>query len=528
MSDTTAQNAGWRDDPIPRIADDTLRRAGVARRVAQLIAENHSWESSLVFGLTGPWGSGKTSLIEMVCESLREADDTWSVARFTPWATSDTEALLAELYAALSSSLPRARSKKVRKSLATCARVAAPALKLVPGAGGALSEGALLARDALAKRPPWSLAFAKAAEGLRQLNRPVLVVADDIDRLQSDELVTLLKVIRLLGRFPGVNYLLAYDEKTLFTNLEGSSLGANERGRGRLFMEKIVQYPIAVPPLLPSQMLTRLDVGITAVLSRLNRSLAAEDTRLSQLVEQFERQLTTPRAIDRFLAQVELSLSMHDADEVDAVDLILLTLIRVQFPDLYSALPRLRRQLTGTSSVWQSALGAATAIDWNQLCARHILDEDDRADALEILERVFPVVAKHSTRSPQKRHASNPDYFARYFVHAIPEEDIADAEVTEALEEARTKGAGSERLHALLTSTYPGRADLAISKLWSASVPENGQDAAVESVTLELLAAVASEIEGLEGGTNTLFRKNERAMRWAAELMQAAPSRYDR
>lgn len=523
MSGTSSQQAIWRDDPISSTADDQLGRDHVALRIAGLIADTHSWDSSLVFGVTGPWGSGKTSLIEMVCECLGKDQRKWSIARFTPWATSSTDALLTEFYAALSSSLPKSKGKQARRALATCAQVASPALRLVPGVGEALSEGAMLATDALARRLPWDAAFAKSAEELRRLNKPVLVVADDIDRLQHDELLTLLKVVRLLGRFPGVSYLLAYDEKTLFANLEQPDLGMGHDGRGRLFMEKIVQYPIAVPPLLPSQMLTRLDSGLSSLLARLGRPLAQEDSRLSRLAEVFERQLTTPRAIDRYLAQVGLFLSMHNLNEIDDVDLILLTLSRVQFPSLYAELPRWRRELTATPSAWQMATSRRGEPEWDRLL-EHVEDESDRPDAREILEVVFPAMSRHSMRSSGSCHASNPDYFARYFVHTIPEGDIADADITAALDEARTEGAGHQLMHGLLSSTYPGSADLAISKLWGASIPERGEHGATLLVSIPLLTAVASEFEGLEGGTTSLFRRNERAMRWAAELAQRLPA----
>ena len=57
MSESAAQPRpwkGWRDDPIKTVEEDRLRRAPVAQRAAQLIAENHSAESSVVYGLEGP------------------------------------------------------------------------------------------------------------------------------------------------------------------------------------------------------------------------------------------------------------------------------------------------------------------------------------------------------------------------------------------------------------------------------------------------------------------------------------------
>jgi predicted KAP-like P-loop ATPase len=202
-----SQQNAWHDDPVRSVEQDTLGTSHVAERAARLIAETHSWESSLVFALTGPWGSGKTSLIEMTCELLQKESQGWSIARFTPWATSDATSLMAEFYTALIAALPNGKGKRVRRALGACAQVVvAPALKAVPYAGESLANIAKQTGEALAQRPSWHEAFAKAAEELQNLGAPVLVVVDDIDRLQSDELVVLLKVVRLLGRFPGVDF----------------------------------------------------------------------------------------------------------------------------------------------------------------------------------------------------------------------------------------------------------------------------------------------------------------------------------
>jgi predicted KAP-like P-loop ATPase len=107
------QNA-WHDDPVRSVEQDTLGTSHVAESAARLIAETHSWDSSLVFALTGPWGSGKTSLIEMTCQLLEKEPQAWSIARFTPWATSDSSSLMAEFYAALATALPNRKSKGVR------------------------------------------------------------------------------------------------------------------------------------------------------------------------------------------------------------------------------------------------------------------------------------------------------------------------------------------------------------------------------------------------------------------------------
>ncbi|USQ76805.1 P-loop NTPase fold protein [Ornithinimicrobium cryptoxanthini] len=61
----------WTDAPITARSEDELGRAGYAVHAARLIADSHSWEDSIVFGLTGPWGSGKSSWQRSVVLSVR-------------------------------------------------------------------------------------------------------------------------------------------------------------------------------------------------------------------------------------------------------------------------------------------------------------------------------------------------------------------------------------------------------------------------------------------------------------------------
>ena len=239
---------GWRDDPIKTVEEDRLRRAPVAQRAAQLIAENHSAESSVVYGLEGPWGSGKSSVIALLTSYLTGAEGSrWKVVTFTPWATTGTEGLLSEFFAALATVAPKKKGDKVRDLMASYADIARPIASLVPVAGAALVEASKTLEHRLVK--PWNMAFDEIAEALRELDTPVLVVVDDIDRLQPSELLDLLKVVRLLGRFPGVDFLLAYDEQTLVETLQSPARGTASKARARAFMEKIVQYPLTIPPL---------------------------------------------------------------------------------------------------------------------------------------------------------------------------------------------------------------------------------------------------------------------------------------
>ena len=44
---------------------------------------------------------------------------------------------------------------------------------------------------------------------LKSIGQPILVIVDDVDRLQSDELMTLIKLLRNTADFPNIFYLVA-------------------------------------------------------------------------------------------------------------------------------------------------------------------------------------------------------------------------------------------------------------------------------------------------------------------------------
>ena len=127
-ADQPKPSLGWRDDPITTADQDTLQRAQVAQRIARLIDENHSPESSVVYGLEGPWGCGKSSVIALITTFLTKFDENrWHVVSFTPWATSGTEGLLSEFFSALATVAPKSsNSKDLRGLISTYADIARP------------------------------------------------------------------------------------------------------------------------------------------------------------------------------------------------------------------------------------------------------------------------------------------------------------------------------------------------------------------------------------------------------------------
>src|SRR5699024_5055002 len=63
------------DLPITKSTEDKLNRGAFAKSLAKTILQ-YSSPSSFTIGLYGEWGSGKTSLVNMVLEAIEDIDSS--------------------------------------------------------------------------------------------------------------------------------------------------------------------------------------------------------------------------------------------------------------------------------------------------------------------------------------------------------------------------------------------------------------------------------------------------------------------
>ncbi len=90
------------DNPIEQPGDDSLGRASVARDfVDQVLSLDSS--KGLVVGVLGPWGSGKTSFINLARNRL--ADSDVPVLEFNPWMFSGADQLVESFFVEIAAEL---------------------------------------------------------------------------------------------------------------------------------------------------------------------------------------------------------------------------------------------------------------------------------------------------------------------------------------------------------------------------------------------------------------------------------------
>jgi len=266
------------DLPILASDKDRLNRSGFAKALAAAI-KNWDQASSLVVALYGDWGSGKSSLKNLIIENLHAGvakDDQISVIEFNPWQISSQESLLRAFFDEIGIAIGRpskgeAKEKAEKRaakwklysiyfsagsSVTKSLKVLLPLLG-VPLVGSALDsiaeglkESAGLTKEGAEGVEASGISNAVSlnelkrdvGEELKSLPRPLLVVLDDVDRLVQEEIRLLFQLIKANADFPKIIYLVLAQRESILKALEPIA-----PGRADAFLEKIVQVSFNVP-----------------------------------------------------------------------------------------------------------------------------------------------------------------------------------------------------------------------------------------------------------------------------------------
>jgi len=235
------------DLPASHPKDDLFGHAPFAKNLAESILRYQS-SDGLVLALHGPWGSGKSTVLNYVVHYLDQIseDNRPVVVTFNPWWFSGQENLARAFLGQLQAVLPSKSEnfKKLGELLGNFAEGVGGIVDLsgmTGGAGGKL--GRLI--QMVTKRKPKDVPALKSKIGkiLEEAGKRILIVVDDIDRLTPDETRQLFTVIKALADFPNVIYLLAFDR-----NVAAKAIKQQSGLPGKQYLEKIIQVPFELPP----------------------------------------------------------------------------------------------------------------------------------------------------------------------------------------------------------------------------------------------------------------------------------------
>ena len=318
------------DNPIRNPEDDVLDRLETARSFARHVLELDVSQGTVV-GVLGPWGSGKTSFINLVRKEFERKDVP--ILEFNPWMFSGTEELVQHFFGQLSAKLKLRNLAKVGKAIKAYGKEISGKVGIVMKIAGMLlgSRGGIDCRRKTVE------------EALMKRKKPIVVVLDDVDRLSAQEIRDIFKLVRLTCSFPNLIYIVACDRLRVEQALE-------EQGQtGRDYLEKILQLPFDLPEIshhiLQRQLFDAIEDSLTDIKTPgpFDREVWSDVYR--EIIRPLIRNM---RDVRRYVAAIRGTVSGFDGNVAHA-DILGLEAVRMFLPDVFRCLPGAIDSLTATS-----------------------------------------------------------------------------------------------------------------------------------------------------------------------------------
>jgi predicted KAP-like P-loop ATPase len=401
-----SDSPGQPERPIERASEDVLGRMNFVRRLADALVDKSTKKSrGIAIGITGAWGSGKSSVLNLLRQHIKETYPHALVVSFDPWLVSGRNDLISEFIRELTRTInadPQASAqlKKIGATIAKYGEYIAPvAATWLPILGPIIKGGGGLIREAMKSDESLTGLKSRLMKELAAVDVPIIALIDELDRVEDEEIRTVAQLVRSVADFPGISYVLAYDSKRVIQALGAGANESQAEDRGRAYLEKIVQLQIPLPVIFSNELARLLTSELSALRTRLR---LPENFRSIERYQKLEK-LLTEDVIDTIRDISRLTGTFHAIggmlrDEVDWIDLLGFCALLTKAPQTVEVIRAHPDQFT--DEIFSEA-GMIRAMASEKLSAAERLNSlvpaaENRESVKQLLAFMFPTLSDAS------------------------------------------------------------------------------------------------------------------------------------
>ncbi|MDN5046992.1 P-loop NTPase fold protein [Aliarcobacter butzleri] len=338
--------------------EDFLNRKYFAEHITNAIINYEDKNNeSLTIGLYGKWGSGKTSIINMIIEDL-ESNKDFIIFNFEPWLFSDTNQLLSNFFKEFAQKINHdANESEDMKSIGSKMEAYAsffepltlipePTIQIIVKAIHTFfsSGGKTFTKMGEAYKKDLSATKKDIEKHLNKLDKKILIIIDDIDRLNNTEIKQIFQLIKSLGNFPNTIYLSSMDKDVIV-----NALSEVQKGDGNEYLEKIINVPLEIPQLSKTDIDKFLFKKLDEILLEIDEKDFDQSYWGNIFHSGYKNFFLNIRDVIRYINILRFN---HDALKlnVNIIDLMAITAFQVFEPKIYAFLKHNKNLLSGQES----------------------------------------------------------------------------------------------------------------------------------------------------------------------------------
>lgn len=301
-----------------------------------------------VISINGEWGSGKSTVLNFIKYYLNKMPEESRpvIIEFNPWWFSGRDDLIRQLFLhfgiGISKNMKNAEevTKLFGEYILAVSSIILPEL-----IQASLDKCYNRSLDIVLKNfDPNKKSIAELKnEIIEKISSKgkILIIIDDIDRLNSEEIRQIFQVIKTVAEFPNVVFLLSFDKKVVVQVLQKI-----QNLPGEEYLEKIIQAQFDIPypekELLSSLLSNKLEL----LFSNYDKGFM-EDQYWRDIFSNGISQLTdTPRDINRFVNSLDVTYPSVFG-EVNPIDFIALEAMRIFQSETYDLIRKYPSAFTG-------------------------------------------------------------------------------------------------------------------------------------------------------------------------------------
>lgn len=378
------------DKPISKISEDLLGRVPFSFQLAKAI-NNYNENSGLVIGIYGGWGTGKTSIINMIENEISNFEDDKTIfIRFSPWNYSDKDNLIRLFFESLKIKLNIHHKKNIDNAINNYLD-ALDILTLIPGFNHTM-VGIIKNFFKYFRKNNESLDLEASKKFLEKylldINKKIIVVIDDLDRLTNIQIRETFQLVKQVADFPNLIYILSMDREVVARALtEVQNIDGND------YLEKIVQIPFEIPKIEKDKLQNILNSKIEKIIESNSDLIEININYWSKVYFKcIEPYINTIRDVNRVINTFQFRFPVLK-QETCFEDLFAITVLEVLDPKLYKWIRENKRLLLGMLTIEKYF---TDDFDYNkELIKKELKSKDINEErAIIILSILFPELKK--------------------------------------------------------------------------------------------------------------------------------------
>lgn len=333
------------DKPIESSEQDLLGRTTFSKQLGEAIYK-YDGKDGLVIGVFGKWGTGKTSILNMVVKDINQLsendDDSPIIVNFAPWNYSDKDNLISIFFDDLRKKIKFSSNDENMKQVVKAIDQYSGVLNLLSYTSVVFSQNWIILlkyplkclyqyiRGKILEDTNLDKAKTNLERALIKSKQKIIVIIDDIDRLTNTQIRDIFQLVKQVGNFPNIIYVLSMDRDVVCRALESV-----HDIDGADYLEKIVQIPFEIPALMKPKLreifLTKLEDRVEAISDKPQIDQSYWSEVFTYCIEPY---IKTLRDVNRVINTFQFRYKIL-YEETSLEDMVALTTIEVLEPQLY-------------------------------------------------------------------------------------------------------------------------------------------------------------------------------------------------